>query len=58
MPLLGQQNAMNGVLIQHRNSNASEGDGSVGRASCRLLAGLEGIMKLEVDHQIVSSLLY
>jgi hypothetical protein len=44
---------MNGVRIQHRNSNASEGDGSVDSASCTLV-GLEGIMKLEVDHKIVS----
>lgn len=46
---------MNRVRIQHRNSNASEGDGSVGSASCTLLAGLEGILKIEVDDQIVSS---
>jgi len=49
----GAANAMNSVRIQHRNSNVSKGDGSVGSATCTLLAGLESIMKLEVD-QIVS----
>ena len=44
---------MNGVCIQHRNSNASEGDGSVDSSSYTVV-GLEGIMKLEVDHKIVS----
>lgn len=47
------QNAMNDVRIQHRNSNTSERDGIVDSASYNTLPGLEGIMKLEVDHQIV-----
>jgi hypothetical protein len=44
---------MNGVRIQHRNSNTSEGNGTVDSGSYNTLAALEGIMKFEVDHQIV-----
>jgi hypothetical protein len=52
--LLGLQNAMNDVCIQQRNGNTNEGDGSVDSASCNTLAAsLEGIMKLEVDCQII-----
>ena len=60
--LLGLQNAMNCVsMIQHRNSNASytarERDGrlvgNVDSAICTL-AGLEGIVKLEVAPHIVA----
>jgi len=44
---------MNGVRIQHRNNHVSDRDGSVDSASYTLV-GLKGIMKLVVDHQIVS----
>lgn len=44
---------MNGLSIQQRNSNASEGeDGNVDSVGY-IFVGLEGIRELEVDHQIV-----
>lgn len=44
---------MNGIRIQHRNSNTSEGNDTVDSGSYNTLAALEGIMKFEVDHQII-----
>lgn len=44
---------MNSLSIQQRNNNTSEGeDGNVDSVGY-ILVGLEGIMELEVDHQIV-----